>query len=409
MSMGWAVGSASVPRFLALSVVLLMWTGCSPEADPATERGIPSPPKASSSLASDSWRVIAEGPVEAGYGHKAVWTGEEMIVWGGSVLDDSFESFYPRTGGAYDPASDSWRKISAAPIPGGVGYSALWTEEEMILWGNPARRGDRSRNYGAAYDPTRDTWRRIRSGPLAGRAAHLAVWTGEEMIVWGGYLTAAKRESYDGMGAAYNPKEDSWRTLPRGPLPAGYDAIGAWTGREVLAMASPMGIAEEDYPKFAEFAAYDPNGNSWRSLPRPPHVTWVSPPVAFLDGKLNVLSLGGTVDGGETDNYGRDYETGGIYDYEKGRWSSHAAPPRRPNQSWEQTAMEDEIVIDGLAYRPATDTWRVLPKFPLREREFPVVVWTGRELIVWGGAERTVGDPPPPLADGAAYSPPNVD
>ena len=73
--------------------------------------------------------------------------------------------------------------------------------------------------------------------------------------------------------------------------------------------------------------------------------------------------------------------------------------------------MEDEIVIDGLAYKPSTDTWRKLPEFPLREREFPVLVWTGEELIVWGGAKETLGnvhrDPPAPLHDGAAYTPPS--
>ena len=73
--------------------------------------------------------------------------------------------------------------------------------------------------------------------------------------------------------------------------------------------------------------------------------------------------------------------------------------------------MGDEIVIDGLAYKPSTDTWRTLPRFPLREREFPVLVWTAKELIVWGGAKLALGnthvDPPPPFHDGAAYTPPH--
>ena len=359
----------------------------------------------------DTWRVIAEGPIRSDYGHKGVWTGKEMIIWGGSRLrGDSLRSYYVRTGGAYDPKTDSWHKVPAAPIPGGSGYSAIWTGDEMILWGD-ARRGRRSiGNVGAAYDPATNEWRRIAPGPLTGRSGHLAVWTGDEMIVWGGYLTAYNRERYDGAGAAYEPETDTWRKLPRGPLPAGYDAMGGWTGEEVLVMSTPMGNEPEDYPKFDELAAYDPETNTWRSLARPPQVSYVSPPVAFVDGKLCVLSLGGTVDGGEVNGYGKDYETGGIYDYATDRWTPQADPPQRPNQTWEQTAMGDEIVIDGLAYRPSTDTWRTLPKFPLREREFPVIVWTSKELIVWGGAKEprgnTIIDPPPPLHDGAAYTPP---
>jgi N-acetylneuraminic acid mutarotase len=359
----------------------------------------------------NTWRVIAEGPIKSDYGHKGVWTGKEVIIWGGSRLrGDSLESYFVRTGAAYDPEKDSWRKLPGAPIPGGSGYSAVWTGEEMVLWGDPRRGRRSSGNVGTAYDPTTNTWRRIAPGPLTGRSGHLAVWTGDEMIVWGGYLTAYHRERYDGAGAAYDPDTDSWRRLPRAPLPAGYDAKGAWTGEEVLVMVTPMGNDQEDYPKFDELAAYNPESNSWRSLARPSHVSYVSPPITFVNGKLCVLSLGGTVDGGEVNGYGRDYATGGIYDYSSDLWTPHADPPQRPNQTWEQTAMRDEIVIDALAYRPSTDTWRTLPEFPLREREFPVVVWTGRELIVWGGAKEPTGnvivDPPPPLHDGAAYTPP---
>ena len=114
-----------------------------------------------------------------------------MIIWGGSRLrGDSLRSYYVRTGGAYDPKTDSWHKVPAAPIPGGSGYPASWTGDEMVLWGD-SRRGRRSTgNVGAAYDPATHEWRRIAAGPLTGRSGHLAAWTGDEMIAWGDYLTA---------------------------------------------------------------------------------------------------------------------------------------------------------------------------------------------------------------------------
>lgn len=59
--------------------------------------------------------------------------------------------------------------------------------------------------------------------------------------------------------------------------------------------------------RFAELAAYDPSSDSWRSLARPPQVASVSPPVAYLDGRLSVLSLGGTVDGEEVGSNDQDY------------------------------------------------------------------------------------------------------
>jgi hypothetical protein len=378
--------------------------------------GIGSPDRASQervgSQRPNSWRVIAESPIEPGYGHLAVWTGEEMIVWGGSRLDeDTLRSSPVRDGAAYDPRTDSWRKIPAAPVPGGSGYSVVWTGEEMVVWGDP-RRGRRSEgNVGAAFDPATNTWRRIASGPLTGRAGHLAMWTGDEMIAWGGFLTSYTQERYDGEGAVYDPRTDSWQLLPRAPLPAGYDAMGAWTGDEVIVLATPMGNDPDDYPKFAQAAAYDPAADSWRELPRPPHVAYVSPPAAFLDGKLMLLSLGGQVDGGEVNNYGRSYDTGGVFDVSSNEWRPHSEPPTRPSQTWPQIATDEEVIIDGLAYDPERDAWRVLPDFPLGAREFPAMVWTGRELIVWGGAKLATGnvivDPPPPRNTGAAYRPPD--
>ena len=44
----------------------------------------------------------------------------------------------------------------------------------MILWGDPGRRGDRSRNYGAAYDPHSEI--QIVSGATAGLYATLTAF-----------------------------------------------------------------------------------------------------------------------------------------------------------------------------------------------------------------------------------------
>ncbi len=358
----------------------------------------------------DSWRVIAESPLPAGYGYRGVWTGNEMLVWGGAhISTDGLRSIEHRDGAAYDPDADRWRMIPKAPIAGGMGYSLTWTGEEMLVWGDPDSGRSARGNRAAAYDPETNRWRRVPAGPLEGRSGHLAVWTGDELVVWGGHLTATQREDYANEGAAYDPSSDRWRRLPEAPLPEGYDTKGAWTGREVLVMTSPTGIEPHDYPKFDRFAAYDPKSDSWRDLRRPPHLSHVSPPITYVDGRLCVLSHSGPVAEGVAGQR-RKYETGGVYEYETDRWFPHADPPPKPHQTWEQTAMGDEVVLDGLAYEPSTDTWRRLPEFPLREREFPVVVWTGNELIVWGGAKEalgnTIGDPPPPLDDGAAYTPP---
>jgi hypothetical protein len=63
----------------------------------------------------------------------AVWTGSEVLVWGG-VTGTRIPM---NSGGRCSQASDSWTPISAGtnyPAPG-VGHTAIWTGTEMIVWG----------------------------------------------------------------------------------------------------------------------------------------------------------------------------------------------------------------------------------------------------------------------------------
>ena len=64
-------------------------------------------------------------------GHTAVWTGSEMIVWGG---DNALQLL--NTGGRYNPSTDSWTATShhqRAHCP--RLHTAVWTGSEMIVWG----------------------------------------------------------------------------------------------------------------------------------------------------------------------------------------------------------------------------------------------------------------------------------
>ena len=54
-----------------------------------------------------------------------------MIVWGG------FDGTFPvNTGGRYDPETNGWRPTSTANAPGRrYSPTAVWTGTEMIVWG----------------------------------------------------------------------------------------------------------------------------------------------------------------------------------------------------------------------------------------------------------------------------------
>ena len=80
--------------------------------------------------------------------------------------------------------ADRWEDLAIGPERS-TGNTAVWTGTEMIVWG-----GGRQSQWlgdGARYNLTNDTWTALpAAGAPAGRWFHVAVWTGKEMIVWGG-------------------------------------------------------------------------------------------------------------------------------------------------------------------------------------------------------------------------------
>src|SRR5436309_1963710 len=88
-----------------------------PEIDPCTD---------------DTWTATSTTNAPDGrLYHTAVWTGSEMIVWGGTNGPDVLN-----TGGRYNPSTDSWAATSTtnAPVARDL-HTAVWTGSEMIVWG----------------------------------------------------------------------------------------------------------------------------------------------------------------------------------------------------------------------------------------------------------------------------------
>lgn len=207
------------------------------------------------------------------YGHTAVWTGKEMIVWGG--FDENGESI--AGGGIYGNASwrgtdGSWRELGGdmenSPTTRGF-HTAIWTGEEMIVWGGYALDGvvEIYLNDGSAYNPETDTWRRLALVPDGSFKPyhHTAVWTGEKMIVWGGSAFQSLDEPpvVSGDGLAYDPVTDSWEVLPAGPGPrTKHSAI--WTGKEMMIWGGSRS-AEDEF--IADGGLYNPLTQTWRLLP----------------------------------------------------------------------------------------------------------------------------------------------
>ena len=145
----------------------------------------------------------------------ALWTGTEMIVWGGSSTSTGGTFF--NTGGRYNPQTNTWTIMSSTNAPAGCAFgSAVWTGSELIVWGGTGSSGDVA--TGARYDPVTDTWTALSTtnAPLS-RHGHAAIWDGKNMVVWGGQ----RLNSAINTGGRYDPVSNTWTALSTADAPAG--------------------------------------------------------------------------------------------------------------------------------------------------------------------------------------------
>jgi hypothetical protein len=210
----------------------------------------------------NTWRTL---PKSVG-GGLVVWTGREAIGWGGGCCGDAWGN-----GLAYNPATDTYRELAPSPLAPSQGPVGTWTGRELVLFSSgfdPASGKPYPASFarGAAYNPATDTWRRI-TPPLSSGGA--AAWDGHEVLVAGGGATARAAFAYDpatnerrtlapmpfglrdarafwtggrlivwggseaGRGLAYDPRAGRWSKLPAAPL-SGFPTALGWTGHSLV-------------------------------------------------------------------------------------------------------------------------------------------------------------------------------
>ena len=331
------------------------------------------------------WRRLADAPIAGRTGHSAVWTGDEVIVWGGRPEPSARGSvrFRPE-GAAYDPERDRWRRLESAPIRGRAGHTAAWTGDEMIVWGGHDRSGQPLID-GAAYDPITDSWRAIASADAAVTPLADVLWIGSTMVVWG-YVGA--REDAELVALSYDPANDRWDDLPASGLPVGHDQTSVWTGTVMVTVAYPTG------GRNAAMAAYDPVLDTWQPLATPLYAAY-DPKAIWTGREIVLLGIGGPPL--------RDRTTSATYDVAGGCWMVPTLPSFLV---WGEPVWSGELVyFVGGSYDPRTDSWLRAPRWPrTMRREFPTATWAGDRVVYWGGRDFG-GGLRPELDSGFMYIP----
>jgi hypothetical protein len=158
--------------------------------------------------------------------HAVVWTGSQMIVWGGTPDGTT----YFDTGGLYNPAANTWFAggTSTTNVPTARSWhTAVWTGTRMVIWGGISGA---ALNTGGLYDPVGNSWTATSAvGAPSARSDHSAIWTGSRMIIWGG------NPNTTATGGLYDPAADTWFPTTTSNAPAGrQDHVAVWTGSKMI-------------------------------------------------------------------------------------------------------------------------------------------------------------------------------
>jgi hypothetical protein len=364
-----AVGCGVVALVAAVGVVL--W-------DPAP---VEEPYEVSSELSAtaveEGWTSLSTSPLSARTGATAVWTGDEVLVVGGSRnlcppnADCAMAEPLLTDGAAYSPLDGTWRTMSQAPAPV-IGEPVVG--DDAVYFRTVLADGATfvSSDVIARYRPSNGEWTTISAAEVAG-ASLVAMFDDHLVFEDSGWRLVL-----------LDPDDGSTQVLPEPPLPDLHSAHVAVTdGRVYLFGNARVADADTSKPSLRLAAVYD-SDRGWRRLPDSELLSGGE--MVIAGGRL-VDSSNGSADGGKVNNWGRTYAYGGMLDPARERWEP--LPLDRPNGSWVlQRAVEARggvITGDGLWLDPAGGTWSTIPAPSSSTRTGAATTWAGDRLFVWGG------------------------
>ncbi len=345
-----------------------------------------------------TWTPIATPADFAGRtGHRAVWTGSEMIVWGGIHWQDPEFPWllHPNDGARYDPALDQWSSIARLDAPRGrTKHTATWTDTEMIVWGGSFNPG--ATNTGGRYDPATDTWSPTSTIDAPSiRAGHTAIWTGSELIIWGG---SGKND-----GARYDPATDTWTALSTINAPAarsGHKAV--FDGQRMII----WGGSSDGSNVATDGGVYDPVADVWTPLPsqNAPGGGNMYDPASIVSTGTDMLVWLPQRDW-HYDQFADEYYLSYIsetrrFNYQDQQWLSvvdACNPQATPHAVWLNDRMLswNSNYEMGQTYNATLATWAPISPYPdtfgggatALVADDQVIVWGGRNVFEMGGRD----------------------
>ncbi|MBI4704449.1 MAG: hypothetical protein HY744_25380 [Deltaproteobacteria bacterium] len=358
------------------------------------------------------WEAVsAQGAPAPRWGHVSLWTGQQMIVWGGA-LGPADDAPATDTGGMYDPATSQWTATSLADAPSPrVQATAVWTGHAMIVWGG--RNGAELLGTGGIFEPAKNQWTKMPTkGAPSARFRHSATWCGKYdgnalMIVWGG----TDGNDQFATGGQYAPEIDTWQAIVPAPAAREQHSAACFTERLYVygGIGDVAGKVEDAYlpsplaPELPSVMFYSPE-MSWTAddiptLDNQPSAraghsaVWAKRKKAPKDA---LLVWGGRDDAGYLDT-GAEYRCCGE------PWVPMAGSPPEARAGhaalyldaskvmvvWGGVGADGPLGTGGVYDSFVAGAWKgPTPATTLLPRHGHTAVETGSKMIVWGGRDK---------------------
>jgi Galactose oxidase, central domain len=339
------------------------------------------------------WRTLPTAPIAPRDDAAAVWTGTEMIVWGGRNAKGT-----PLSDGAtYNPNSRTWKQLPSSPLSPRIDPMYAWIDGQLVVWGGGTSDTSRRDLDGATYNPATGKWRKLPPSPIAGYQWAQAVPSGHTVII---LSTTGRLSSRTIHAHAYHPATNTWSSLPDLHLPSGHDAIDV----VVLPVGDTLFVWPEWQSSTAgatgiDSYALDAASGRWSAAGlRPPASTDVGQPV--WTGH-DVLMPTQELYCGDCPGPPPGPNPGLLIDPRTGKRTRTAIGPLSQaivsylwtggallavNQGTTASDGRGTMISPGdtAGWNPTTNTWTRLTRAPDGIDGNGAILWTGTRLLAWG-------------------------
>ena len=309
------------------------------------------------------WRQLDAPPLAARSGAAIGWTGEEIVVVGGSTFvcppgADCPAPIEPpfRDGAALHPATGDWRPIADAPVPVSPHQRTAQLGGHVYVLVKPWDDGLRPGATLLRYRPDTDAWASYEVPTDAYVGGLLAAGTG--LVVYPG-----SDESGETPDLWFDPMTEAWSELPEDPLNPSFDRLYAWNddGLHLFAKDITPSPGGASGPALVNAAVLV--DGAWRELPTGETLGFWA---VISDADRIVAPALGCADGGQVNNFGRCIPHGAVFNTHTGTWAELPDAPSRGDKDVHSSGAftADEVLLASVGHHMldlTTDSWLRMP------------------------------------------------